>query len=165
MNRTIPNPQDPETIWGPDVTVACVVPRDGSFLLVEENVRGELVLNQPAGHLEPYESLFAAARRETLEETGWRVELTDFIGVYQWTSADERHFLRFAFAARPLGQDSQRRLDDGIVRALWLTRAEVASAPERLRSPMVLRCIDDWLAGKRLPLDAVTCLLPGAVPK
>jgi 8-oxo-dGTP pyrophosphatase MutT (NUDIX family) len=163
MNRTIPQAQDPETIWCPDVTVACVVPRDGRFLLVEENVRGELVLNQPAGHLEPDESLLAAARRETLEETGWRVELTDFIGAYQWASADARHFLRFVFAARPLGHDPQRRLDDGIVRALWLTRAEVASASSRLRSPMVLRCIDDWLSGKRLPMNTVTCLLPGAV--
>jgi 8-oxo-dGTP pyrophosphatase MutT (NUDIX family) len=163
MIQTTPYYQDPETIWRPDVTVACIVPQGDRFLLVEESVRGELVLNQPAGHLEPEESLLDAARRETLEETGWRVELTDFIGVYQWTNGDgDRHFLRFAFAAKPLVHDTQRPLDDGIVRALWLTRAEVAAAKQRLRSPMVLRCVDDWLAGKRLPLDAVTCLLADA---
>lgn len=163
MNQTTPSHQDPETIWRPDVTVACIVPQDGRFLLVEESVRGELVLNQPAGHLEPDESLLDAARRETLEETGWRVELTDFIGVYQWTNdGGDRHFLRFAFAARPLAHDAERSLDHGIVRVLWLTRAEVAAAHARLRSPMVLRCVDDWLSGKRLPLDAVTCLLADA---
>ncbi len=89
-----------DALWRPDVTVATIVPRAGKFLLVEEIVRDELVLNQPAGHLEPDESLHAAALRETLEETGWTVELTDLIGVYQWSSADAaRQFLRFAFAA------------------------------------------------------------------
>jgi 8-oxo-dGTP pyrophosphatase MutT (NUDIX family) len=166
MIQTTANPQDPETIWRPDVTVACIVPQDGRFLMVEECIRGELVLNQPAGHLEPDESLLAAARRETLEETGWRVELTGFVGVYQWANNDgDRHFLRFAFAARALAHDAQRPLDDGIVRALWLTRAEIAAAQARLRSPMVLRCVDDWLAGKRLPLDAVTSLLAEAAPR
>ena len=166
MNHSIPGHLNPETVWRPDVTVACVVPQDGRFLLVEEHIRGELVLNQPAGHLEPDESLLDAARRETLEETGWRVELTDFIGVYQWTSDEaDRHFLRFAFGARPLTHDSKRSLDHGIVRALWLTRADLAAAQGRLRSPMVLRCVDDWLAGKRLPLDTVTYVLPASDPR
>ncbi|MDR3389751.1 MAG: NUDIX hydrolase [Rudaea sp.] len=160
MNQTIPRSQVTETNWHPDVTVACVVPRDGRFLLVEESIRGRLVINQPAGHLEPDESLLDAARRETLEETGWCVELTDLIGIYQWaTDGGSRHFLRFAFAAKSLAHDAQRTLDAGVVRALWLDRAEMAAAPARLRSPLVLRCVDDWLAGKRLPLDAVTCLL------
>ena len=148
MNRTT----TAADIWRPDVTVACIVPQQGKFLLVEENVRGELVLNQPAGHLEPDESLAQAALRETLEETGWSVELTHLVGIYQWANGDG-HFLRFTFAAQARSHDPERRLDAGIVRALWLTREEIAAAGARLRSPMVLRGVDDFLAGKRLSLD------------
>ena len=155
MNRTT---STADAIWRPDVTVACIVPQLGKFLLVEENVRGELVLNQPAGHLEPDESLPAAATRETLEETGWSVELTHLIGVYQWANHDG-HFLRFTFAAHVRSYDSARELDAGIVRALWMTRDEIAASRPRLRSPMVLRGVDDFLAGKRLPLDTLTSLL------
>ena len=154
MNRTTP---PAGIIWRPDVTVACVVPQQGKFLLVEENVRGELVLNNPAGHLEPDESLRDAAVREALEETGWTIDLTHLVGVYQWANGDG-HFLRFTFAASARSHDSTRELDTGIARALWMTREEIAASP-RLRSPMVLRGIDDFLAGKRLPLDALTSLL------
>ena len=146
-------------IWRPDVTVACIVPRDGRFLLVEELVRGELVLNQPAGHLEPAESLCAAAVRETLEETGWTVRLDALVGVYQWThSGNNGHFLRFTFAAQPLQHDPARTLDAGIVRTLWMSREEIAGQSARLRSPMVLRGVDDYLAGKRQPLDSLVSL-------
>jgi len=148
MNRTT----TAADIWRPDVTVACIVPQQGKFLLVEENVRGELVLNQPAGHLEPDESLAQAALRETLEETGWSVELTHLVGIYQWANGDG-HFLRFTFAAQACSHDAMRELDSGILRALWLTREEIAAAGARLRSPMVLRGVDDFLAGKRLSLD------------
>ena len=128
MNRTTSPNEDIQAIWRPDVTVASIVPRDGKFLLVEEIVRGELVLNQPAGHLEPGESLPAAARREALEETGWEIELTALVGVYQWTNPDsDSHFLRFTFAATPVRQDPKRQLDSGIVRALWLSRDEIAA--------------------------------------
>ena len=154
MNRTT---STADAIWRPDVTVACIVPQSGKFLLVEENVRGELVLNQPAGHLEPHESLLDAALRETLEETGWSIELTHLVGVYQWANGDGQ-FLRFTFAAEANGHDATRKLDDGIVRALWMTRDEIA-ASRRLRSPMVLRGVEDFIAGKRLPLDALTSLL------
>ena len=154
MNRTT----SPADIWRPDVTVACIVPQRGKFLLVEENVRGELVLNQPAGHLEPDESLLDAAVRETLEETAWCVDLTHLVGVYQWANGDG-HFLRFTFAAQARSHDPARELDAGIVRALWLARDEIAAAQPRLRSPMVLRGVDDFLADKRLPLDGLTCLL------
>jgi len=147
-----------ETVWRPDVTVATIVPRDGRFLIVEEKVRGQLVLNQPAGHLEANESLLDAARRETVEETGWTVELEHFVGVYQWTSATGAHFLRFAFAARAIDHDAQQPLDAGIVRALWLQRDEIAGGKVRPRSPMVLQCIDDWLAGECLPLSAIRAL-------
>jgi ADP-ribose pyrophosphatase YjhB (NUDIX family) len=149
---------DDAGIWRPHVTVATVVPRDGRFLLVEESVRGRIVLNQPAGHLDPDESLHAAAIRETLEETGWEVELTCLLGVQQWSSPSGRQFVRFTFAAEAIRHDSARPLDDGILRALWMTRAEIAAAAPRLRSPMVLAGVDDWLGGRRLPLNAISYL-------
>ncbi|HSM99545.1 MAG TPA: NUDIX hydrolase [Rudaea sp.] len=157
MNRTTPAHPQNDPIWRPDVTVACIVPRNGKFLLVEEIVRGERVLNQPAGHLEPDESLPAAAVRETREETGWDVSLTHLVGIYQWANADGA-FLRFTFAAEPLRHDPARTLDDGIVRALWMPRDEIA-ASRNLRSPMVLRGIDDYLDGKRSELASLACLL------
>ncbi len=148
--------------WHPHVTVATVVPRDGRFLFVEETVHGRLVVNQPAGHLEPGETLHEAALRETLEETAWRVELECLVAVQQWTSTTSgSHFIRFTFGARALDHDPGRTLDTGIVRALWLSRDELAAAGERLRSPLVLDSVDDWLGGRRLPLDSIRALLPG----
>jgi len=157
MNRTTPARTLNGSIWRPDVTVACIVPRGGKFLLVEEDVRGMRVLNQPAGHLESGESLSAAALRETREETGWDVNLTHLVGIYQWSNGDGA-FLRFTYAAEPVRHDPARTLDTGIVRALWMTHDEIA-ASRNLRSPMVLRGIDDFLNGKLLPLDAVVSLL------
>ena len=145
--------------WQPDVTVATVVIDAGRVLCVEERAEGRLVLNQPAGHLEPDESLVAAAVRETLEETGWTVELTGFVGAYQWTAPTSpdgqagRQFLRFAFVARPLTHDPSRTLDDGIERAVWLTPAELRDASERHRSPLVWTAVADCLAGQRFPLS------------
>ena len=147
--------------WQPDVTVATVVVRDGKLLMVEEDVRGRRVLNQPAGHLEPDESLFSAALRETLEETGWNVCLTAFIGAYQWKAPDEsaggsgRHYLRMAFAAEPLSHDAGRALDEGIVQALWLSPGELREQHGRHRSPLVWRVVEDFLAGRRHPLDVL----------
>lgn len=148
--------------WQPDVTVACVVVRDGRLLVVEEQVRGRVVLNQPAGHLEPDETLLEAARRETLEETGWHVEPSAFIGAYQWKSPDldgepGRHYLRMAFAAEPLRHEPERGLDEGILQALWLTPAELQAEAARHRSPLVWRVVEDFLAGRRHPLDALRC--------
>ena len=157
-------PDDDAEVWRPHVTVATVVPRDGRFLLVEEDVRGRVVLNQPAGHLEPDESLQAAAVRETLEETGWHVALTCLLGVQQWHSPSGRQFVRFTFAAEPLRHEPARPLDGGILRTLWLDRDEVAAAAARLRSPMVLASIDDWLTGPRLPLDAIRQLASSTGP-
>jgi 8-oxo-dGTP pyrophosphatase MutT (NUDIX family) len=145
--------QDPR--WTPHVTVATVVVRDGHLLLVEERIDGRDVLNQPAGHLEPGESLADAAVRETLEETGWAVRLSAFIGVYQWTAPDGTPFLRFAYAAEALSHDPARRLDTGILRALWLTPAELKADPTRLRSPLVWQVVADYLAGQRHPLSLV----------
>ncbi|MNV69768.1 Phosphatase NudJ [compost metagenome] len=144
-----------EPRWTPHVTVATVVVRDGRLLLVEEAINGRQVLNQPAGHLEPDESLAAAAVRETLEETGWTVRLSAFIGSYQWTAPDGTPFLRFAYAAEPVSHDADRPLDDGILRALWLTPAELKADPGRLRSPLVWQVVADYLAGQRHPLCIV----------
>ncbi len=145
--------QDPR--WAPHVTVATVVVGDGRLLLVEERIDGLEVLNQPAGHLEPGESLAAAAVRETLEETGWQVRLSAFIGAYQWTAPDGTPFLRFAFAAEPTAHDPARALDAGILRALWLTPAELQAQAARLRSPLVWEVVADYLAGQRHPLAIV----------
>jgi 8-oxo-dGTP pyrophosphatase MutT (NUDIX family) len=143
--------------WKGRVTVACVVEHEGRFLLVEERAEnGGLVLNQPAGHWDEGESLFAAALRETLEESGWEVELTALVGLYDYQPAHLDHgFLRLAFAARPLRHHPQRQLDQGIERALWLGREELAACAERHRSPMVLRGVDDYLSGQRYPLELV----------
>jgi len=148
------------SVWRPHVTVACVVAHGERYLMVEEEVDGRLVYNQPAGHLDDRETLLQAAVRETLEETGWTIEVEHFLGVHQWRSTEHGEgVVRFSFAARPLVHDPHRTLDEGIRRAVWLTRAEIAALGERLRSPMVLLSIDAWLAGRRLPLDVLSSLL------
>jgi 8-oxo-dGTP pyrophosphatase MutT (NUDIX family) len=151
-----------QEVWRPHVTVACVVAEGDRYLMVEEEVNGRIAYNQPAGHLDDFESLQQAAVRETCEETGWTVELTHLIGVHQWRSKEHGDVVvRFSFAARPLSHNPQQPLDTGIRRALWLTRREIAELGELLRSPMVLMSIDDWLAGQRLPLSIVANLMPG----
>ena len=139
-----------------------MVVRDGRLLMVEESVAGRLVINQPAGHLEPDESLVDAAVRETREETAWTVRPTALIGAYQWKSpvaADGtggRHDLRIAFAAEPLEHDAGQPLDRGIARTLWLTPAELQAERARHRSPLVWQVVEDFLAGRRFPLAALT---------
>ena len=145
----------PDPRWAPHATVATVVVDGGRVLLVEETIEGRQVLNQPAGHLEPGESLAEAALRETVEETGWTVELTAFIGCYQWTAGDGTPFLRFCYAARPVSHDPARPLDAGIDRALWMTPAELLAAAGRQRSPLVWQVLADYLAGQRYPLALV----------
>lgn len=142
--------------WQPDVTVATVVARDGRLLCVEERSNGQLVINQPAGHLEPDESLVDAALRETREETGWNVRITHLVGAYQWKAEETgRHYLRFAFAAEPIDQIPGHALDEGIVRALWLTPVELQALAPRHRSPLVWRAVTDFLGGSRHPLSLV----------
>ena len=169
MLNVLGDESDQRGFWQPDVTVASVVVRNGAFLIVEEDVQGQRVLNQPAGHLEPDESLLHAAVRETLEESGWEVEPTALIGCYQWKSAananepegngnGRRHFLRVAIAATPLRHFPERILDNGIVRALWLTPAQLQDEAARHRSPLVWRVVQDYLAGQRLPLAALAHL-------
>jgi 8-oxo-dGTP pyrophosphatase MutT (NUDIX family) len=139
-----------------EVTVAALAERDGRFLVVEESIDGKLVLNQPAGHLEPGETLLQAVARETREETAWRFVPQAFLGVYLWQPAQSTtSFLRFAFAGTVSNHDAAQTLDAGIVCTHWLTRAELAAREAQLRTPLVLRCVDDYLSGRRLPLDAI----------
>jgi len=144
--------------WNPDVTVAAIVVRDSRFLMVEERISGRLVLNQPAGHLEDRETLLDAAIREAREETAWRFHPAALVGTYLWRSPAGRSFLRFAFCGDVDDHRPHQSLDKGIVRAVWMTQAELLAQPARLRSPLVMRCIEDFLAGKRQPLDSVACL-------
>jgi 8-oxo-dGTP pyrophosphatase MutT (NUDIX family) len=138
------------------IVVATVVEREGRFLFVEERIAGASVLNQPAGHWEEGESLFEAAVRETLEETAWDVELTAMLGLYEFKPAELGYgFLRLAFLATALRHHPDRPLDDGIERAVWLRPDELRAAAGRHRSPMVQACVDDALAGIRLPLSTV----------
>ena len=141
--------------WQPDVTVATLVVRAGRLLCVEERANGQLVINQPAGHLEPDESLVEAAVRETREETGWNVRVTHTVGAYQWKAETGRHYLRFAFAAEPVDEIAGAKLDEGIVRALWLTPGELQALAPRHRSPLVWQCAVDFLGGCRHPLSLV----------
>lgn len=145
--------------WTPHVVVACVVEREHRFLIVEERINGELRLNQPAGHWEQGETLIEGARRETLEETCWEVEPTDLLGIYHHDPVDlDYGFLRVAFVAQAQGERSDLTLDHGIERAVWMTRAEIEATQALHRSPMVLRCVDDYLAGRRYPLDLIAHL-------
>jgi 8-oxo-dGTP pyrophosphatase MutT (NUDIX family) len=145
--------------WKPDVTVAAIIERDGRFLIVEERIRNRLVFNQPAGHLEEGETLAQAAIREAREETGWCFTPEALLGVYLWRNpGNGRGTLRFAFTGGASDYDATLPLDAGIIAAHWLTREQLASSQRRLRSPLVLRCIDDYLTGRRLPLDALAAL-------
>lgn len=147
--------------WTPHVTVAAIAEQDAHFLVVEEKVHGRLVVNNPAGHLEADESFTDAVRRETLEETGWEFSPDAVTGIYLWTSTVlHTTFLRIAFCGRCTRQHAERPLDAGIVGPKWLTRAELGDSKVQLRSPLVLRCIDDYLAGRRFPLDLLACLDP-----
>ena len=142
--------------WNPEVTVAAIVEQDGRFLMVEERIRGKLVLNQPAGHLEDRETLVEAVVRETREETAWRFHPEALVGVYLWRNpADERTFLRFAFCGTVDDLQPKQPLDIGIVSAVWLSEDQLMAQSARLRSPLVLRCLEDYLLGRRQPLDTV----------
>jgi len=141
-------------IWKPNVTVAAVLEQDGKFLLVEETTEQGILFNQPAGHLEPNESLIAAVARETLEESAYEFEPQHLLGIYRWHSEiSSTTYLRFAFTGRILTHNPGRKLDEGILRAAWMTPEEIRATQARHRSPLVLRCVEDYLASKRYPLD------------
>ena len=145
------------SVWGPSVTVAAIIERDGKFLLVEEEVDGRRVLNQPAGHLDPGESLAAACAREVLEETAHRFVPTGLVGIYRWHYAPQDvTFLRFCFSGKITGIESDRPLDKEIVRLHWLTGEELMSRKSEHRSPLVQKCVEDFLAGREFPLEVLS---------
>lgn len=146
-------------VWKPSVTVAAIIERDGRFLLVEEETSDGIRFNQPAGHLDPSESLVEAVARETLEEAAHEFTPTDLVGIYMSRYVSSRTgkevtYLRFAFCGA-LGAEHDRPLDEGILRAVWMTRDELLACQEKHRSPLVLQCIDDYLAGQRAPLSFI----------
>jgi 8-oxo-dGTP pyrophosphatase MutT (NUDIX family) len=142
--------------WRPSVTVAAVLERGGKFLLVEEEIDGRRVLNQPAGHLDPDESLVQACVREVREETCWQFEPDALVGIYRWFYAPaDVTFLRFCFRGRLVAETNTPR--DAQIEALhWLTPAQVAARKAEHRSPLVQKCVDDFLAGKRFPLEMMS---------
>ena len=140
-------------MWKPNATVAAVIEKNGRFLLVEERINGELKLNQPAGHVEFGESIVAACVRETREETAYQFTPTALQGMYQWSvPGTDLTYLRFAFTGELGAHDAALVLDDGIEAAVWLTRDEIVARTDQHRSPLILACIDDYLAGKSYPL-------------
>lgn len=146
-------------VWKPHVTVSAVIERDSKFLVVEEIAHGKQVINNPAGHLEEAESLHDAIIREVQEETAYTFVPEAITGIYLWRSpSSDKTFLRVNFCGICNGHDPQQALDEGILHAAWLTRAELTAEAKRLRSPLVLRCIDDYLAGTRHPLTLLTHL-------
>jgi 8-oxo-dGTP pyrophosphatase MutT (NUDIX family) len=146
--------------WRPDLTVATVVQRDDRFLVVEERIQTSIVFNQPAGHVEDRESIIDAAIRETLEETAWHFVPQHLVGIYLWRNEQtSRTTLRVTLCGEVSRHDTDRRLDRGIVAAHWMHRDELLAASARLRSPLVMRCIDDFLAGTRYPLELISTLI------
>jgi 8-oxo-dGTP pyrophosphatase MutT (NUDIX family) len=149
----------PDMARTPDITVAAVTETDGRFLVVEERINRRLVFNQPAGHVEHGETLLAAIIREVREETAWGFEPQALIGVYLWVNpASGRSTMRFAFTGTVTDHDAAQPLDRGIVGTHWLSRTDLMKREPRLRSPLVLRCVEDYLHGKRRPLDPVARL-------
>lgn len=145
-----------DRIWKPNVTVAALMERDGRFLLVEEETAEGVRFNQPAGHLDAGESLVEACAREALEETAHAFIPTELVGIYQWPRPQgDITYLRFAFAGKVGARETARPLDAGILRAVWLTVAEIEVCADRHRSPLVLQCVHDYLSGRRFPLDAI----------
>ncbi|MCP3866924.1 MAG: NUDIX hydrolase [Gammaproteobacteria bacterium] len=146
--------------WTAHVTVAAIAEVDGRFLMVEEQTEDDgIVLNQPAGHLEPGESLLDAVTRETLEETARAFTPRGIVGIYQWRVPPEgKTFLRCCFHGDCGEQRTNQPLDTDILRALWMTPEELAAQKMRLRSPLVMQCLDDYLLGITHPLELIRYL-------
>jgi 8-oxo-dGTP pyrophosphatase MutT (NUDIX family) len=143
-------------IWTPRVVVAAIIENAGKFLVVEESADDRIVINQPAGHLDHGETLIEAVRRETLEETAWTFEPEGVVGIYLYqTPRPELAYQRVCFWGHPVRHDISLPLDKEIIQALWLTREELLARQAQHRSPLVLRCLDDYLAGQRYPLALV----------
>jgi phosphatase NudJ len=152
--------QNPKERWHPSVTVAAVIEQGGKFMLIEEHTPEGLRLNNPAGHLEPAESLVQACAREALEETAHTFTPTALLGIYmsrfqRESTGQDITYLRFAFCGTLGPAIPEQKLDDGIVRTLWLTPEEIRASSATHRSPLVLQCMEDYLCGQRMPLDSV----------
>ena len=140
--------------WKANVTVAAVIEKDGRFLMIEESIDGQKVINQPAGHLERNESLLNAVNREVLEETAWEFEPEKIVGIYLYPGPNtEITFLRICFSGSSFQHYPDQKLDEGIIQALWMSRKEQDQRKENLRSPLVTNCIDDYLKGQEYSLD------------
>ena len=138
------------------LTVAALVPGEEGFLLVKEKDGERIVINQPAGHVEPGEGILEAVKRETFEETGWRVEPHHLLGISIYTSPHNQvTYYRMAFLCEALEQDKQAELDSDIIETLWLSEAEIRTRQSEMRSPMVIKTLDDYCKGKRFPLEII----------
>lgn len=142
--------------WNPHITVAAIIESNHHFLLVEERIAGEQVLNQPAGHLEDNETLIDAVIRETYEETTWRFQPSHLVGIYHWQQPRNKEtYIRFSFTGQALEQDNDASLDPDIEQAIWLPYADIVKRQSQHRSPLVLTCINDYLAGQRFALELI----------
>ncbi len=147
--------------WKPNVTVAAIVERNQKFLLVEENADNHIVFNQPAGHLERGESLIEAVKREVLEETAWEFIPQAIVGVYMYPNQhSDITYLRVCFSGTCKNHHPEQALDDDIIRAVWFSQEEIKQNMDRMRSPMVQQCINDYLSGKNYPLQLLNHFLP-----
>ena len=149
-----------DTRWKPNVTVAAIIEKEGRYLLIEEHTQEGLRLNNPAGHLDPGESPAQGCAREALEETAHAFTPTALVGIYvsrfqRPASGEDITYVRMAFCGDIGPHQAQLKLDEGIVRTLWMTPEEVRASADRHRSPLVLRCIEDHLAGQRFPLGVI----------
>ncbi len=146
--------------WKPNVTVAAIVECDQKFLLVEENADNHIVFNQPAGHLEKDESLIDAVKREVLEETAWEFIPRAIVGFYMYPDQhSDITYLRLCFSGTCENHHPEQALDDGIIQTVWLNKEEIKENEDKMRSPMVTQCIDDYLSGKKYPLDLINSYL------
>ncbi len=167
-------PPNPQSRWKPNVTVAALIERQGRFLFVEEDTSDGVLLNNPAGHLDPGESPEQAVIRETLEETACRFTPEGFLGMFmsrfrRTRTGEDTTYLRLAYYGSVSEPDLSLSLDEGILRTVWMTVDEIRACPERHRSPLVLECVEAYLNGPRYPLDILKVhpslfLQPGAVP-
>jgi len=147
-------------VWKPHVTVAAVIEQDNRFLLVEEHTSNGLAFNQPAGHLEENEDLIKAVQREVCEETAWQFEAEYLLGVQLWRKSPKQpSFMRFCFVGQVHSHNPAQELDDGIIQTHWLSREEIETQKQRLRSPLVLISVDEYLQGKRYPLSMLQTFL------
>jgi ADP-ribose pyrophosphatase YjhB (NUDIX family) len=159
MSAFIYQPNSPIMQWKPNTTVAAMIEQNGKFLMVEEQTTEGIRINQPAGHLENGESLTQAVIREANEETAYDFIPESLLGIYHWQRLDkEITYLRFAFIGKVGEHRPQQKLDAGILRAVWMSLDEIRASQTILRSPQVLQCVEDYLAGKRYPLEVVTHL-------